>query len=117
MQHGYLPRAWLPPQEIRDLRRLVRYPSLTLLVIGLPLTFLLLFVYVFGGQLGNGLGGGLAGGHGGRAGYLNYVSPGIDVQSLCSPDFDFMTGRAIVLDGGRAIPTFPKLNLSMEPAP
>lgn len=36
---------------------------------------------------------------------------------LCSADFDFMTGRAIVLDGGRAIPTFPKLNLSMESEP
>lgn len=36
------------------------------------------------------------------------------VVLLCSPDFDFMTGRAIVLDGGRAIPTFPKLDISLE---
>jgi NAD(P)-dependent dehydrogenase (short-subunit alcohol dehydrogenase family) len=39
------------------------------------------------------------------------------VVLLCSPDFDFMTGRAVVLDGGRTIPTFPKLNLSMESEP
>ena len=33
-----------------------RYPSMTLLLIGLPVLFLLLFVYVFGGTLGAGLG-------------------------------------------------------------
>ena len=26
-------------------------------------------------------------------------------------EFDFMTGRSIVLDGGRALPRFPKLEL------
>ena len=36
----------------RNLRRLQRYPSMTLLLIGMPIVFLLLFVYVFGGQLG-----------------------------------------------------------------
>ena len=40
----------------RSLRRLLRYPSLTLLLVGMPIVFLLLFVYVFGGQLSNGLG-------------------------------------------------------------
>jgi ABC-2 type transport system permease protein len=40
----------------RNLRRLRRYPSLTLLLAGMPIVFLLLFVYVFGGQLGHGLG-------------------------------------------------------------
>ena len=77
----------------RNLRRLVRYPSLTLLVIGMPLTFLLLFVYVFGGQLGHGLGGGLAGGQGGRAGYLNYVSPGILIMTVAAT----VQGTAIVV--------------------
>ncbi len=33
---------------------------------------------------------------------------------LCSPEFDFVTGQAIVMDGGRTIPRFPKLNLSQE---
>jgi len=32
------------------------------------------------------------------------------VVLVCSPAFDFVTGRAVVLDGGRAIPTFPRLN-------
>ena len=33
-----------------------RYPSMTLMIIGMPVVFLLLFVYVFGGTLGAGLG-------------------------------------------------------------
>lgn len=36
------------------------------------------------------------------------------VVLLCSPAFDFMTGRAIVLDGGRAIPRFPRLDVTTE---
>ncbi|HLI74122.1 MAG TPA: ABC transporter permease [Acidimicrobiales bacterium] len=61
----------------RGLRRLVRYPSMTVLLVGMPIVFLLLFVYVFGGQLGHGLEPALTGGHSGRAGYVNYVAPGI----------------------------------------
>ena len=34
------------------------------------------------------------------------------VALVCSPAFDFVTGRAIILDGGRSIPVFPKLNLA-----
>ena len=33
------------------------------------------------------------------------------VALLCSPDFDFVTGRSIVLDGGRTLPRFPRLNI------
>lgn len=36
------------------------------------------------------------------------------VLRLCSPEFDFVTGQAIVMDGGRVIPRFPRLNLSPE---
>lgn len=36
---------------------------------------------------------------------------------LCSPFFDFVTGRAIVLDGGRSIPVFPRLNLAAGSEP
>jgi len=57
----------------RNLRRAVRYPSLTLIVAGMPIVFLLLFVFVFGGTLGAGLGGA----SGGRAEYVNFVTPGI----------------------------------------
>jgi ABC-2 type transport system permease protein len=77
----------------RDLRRLVRYPSMTLLLIGMPIVFLLLFVYVFGGQLGNGLDAQLAGGHSGRTGYLNYVAPGILLMTVAAA----VQGTAIVV--------------------
>jgi ABC-2 type transport system permease protein len=62
----------------RSLRHIVRYPSMTLILIALPVVFLLLFVYVLGGTLGAGLGGP----SGGRAEYVNYVVPGILLISL-----------------------------------
>src|SRR5580765_1922801 len=57
----------------RNLRRMRRYPSLTIFIAGTPVVFLLLFVYVFGGTMGAGLGGVT----GGRAAYTAYVLPGI----------------------------------------
>jgi len=57
----------------RNLRRARRYPSLTFFIAGIPVVFLLLFVFVLGGTLGAGLGG-VAGG---RAEYTAYVLPGI----------------------------------------
>jgi len=57
----------------RSLRRVVRYPSMTVILVGMPVVFLLLFVYVFGESLGAGLGVGNVG----RAGYADYVTPGI----------------------------------------
>ncbi|MDQ2895799.1 MAG: ABC transporter permease [Actinomycetota bacterium] len=77
----------------RNLRRLRRYPSLTLMLVGMPIVFLLLFVYVFGGQLGAGLGRGLAGGRAGRAGYLNYLTPGILLMTVAAA----VQGTAIVV--------------------
>ena len=40
----------------RNLRHMLRYPSMTLMLAGMPVVFLLIFVYVFGGTLGSGLG-------------------------------------------------------------
>ena len=57
----------------RNLRRMRRYPSLTLFIAGIPVVLLLLFVYVFGGTLGAGLGGVTVG----REAYIAYVVPGI----------------------------------------
>ncbi|WP_018684289.1 ABC transporter permease [Actinokineospora enzanensis] len=59
----------------RNLKRLLRYPSMTVLLVGMPIVFLLLFVYVFGGTLGAGLGGG-------RADYANYVAPAIILMTV-----------------------------------
>jgi len=57
----------------RNLKHMLRYPSMTLILVGMPVVFLLLFVYV----LGDTLGAGLAGPSGGRAEYADYVTPGI----------------------------------------
>ncbi|WP_433226807.1 ABC transporter permease [Actinomadura formosensis] len=54
----------------RQLKRLLRYPSMTVQLVITPVILLLLFVYVFGGTLGAGIGGG-------RDTYVNYVVPGI----------------------------------------
>ena len=64
----------------RNLKRMMRYPSASLLVVGLPVIFLLVFVYVFGGTMGAGLG--VA--SGGRAAYVNYVTPGIILIAVAS---------------------------------
>lgn len=64
----------------RQLRHIIRYPSMTLLLAGMPIAFLLLFVYVFGGAMGAGL----DGMSGGRAEYLNYIVPGIMLMTVAS---------------------------------
>ncbi|HKA95900.1 MAG TPA: ABC transporter permease [Streptosporangiaceae bacterium] len=64
----------------RQLRHMQRYPSMTLLILGLPVVFLLLFVYVFGGTLGAGLGGVAHS----RAVYVNYVTPGIILLTVAA---------------------------------
>ncbi|MFI6031985.1 ABC transporter permease [Amycolatopsis magusensis] len=64
----------------RNLKHILRYPSMTVMLLGMPIIFLLLFVYVFGGTLGAGLGGA----SGGRAEYVNYVVPAIILMSVSS---------------------------------
>lgn len=63
----------------RNLKHMQRYPSLTLMLIGQPVLFLLLFVYVFGGTMGAGLPGG-----NGRADYLDYIAPAILLITVAS---------------------------------
>jgi ABC-2 type transport system permease protein len=73
----------------RDVRRMQRYPSLTLMLIGLPVVFLLLFVYVFGNTLGDGLGAPA----GGRKEYLDYIAPAILLLAIAGA----VQGTAIVV--------------------
>jgi ABC-2 type transport system permease protein len=67
----------------RSVRRMRRYPSLTLFIAGIPVVLLLLFVFVFGGTLGSGLGG-AAVVRGGRDTYVAYVVPGILLLTVMS---------------------------------
>ena len=74
----------------RSLRRMRRYPSLTIFTAVLPVVLLLLFVFVFGGTLGAGLGGPSVAASG-RDAYLAYVVPGILLLTIAGA----ATGAAI----------------------
>ncbi|MEV5018942.1 ABC transporter permease [Streptomyces sp. NPDC053780] len=81
----------------RNLKHMVRYPSQTLMLIGLPLLFLLLFVYVFGGTMGAGLPGAPAGG---RRDYLTFITPGILVMAVASVSVSTAVSVATDMTGG-----------------
>jgi ABC-2 type transport system permease protein len=70
----------------RQLKRLLRYPSMTVQLIATPVIILIVFVYVFGGTLGAGLGGG-------RDVYVNYVVPGILLMAVATA----ATGTAVMV--------------------
>jgi ABC-2 type transport system permease protein len=70
----------------RQLKRLLRYPSMTVQLIITPVIILFLFVYVLGGTLGQGLGGG-------RGDYANYVVPGILLMAAATA----ATGTAVMV--------------------
>ncbi|HEU5024222.1 MAG TPA: ABC transporter permease [Spirillospora sp.] len=70
----------------RQLKRLIRDPSMTVQLVITPVIILLLFVYVLGGTLGSGLGGG-------RDAYINYVLPGILLMAVATG----ATGTAVMV--------------------
>ena len=80
----------------RDLKHMLRYPSMTVILIGMPVVFLLLFVYVFGATLGAGLGGPA----GGRAEYVDYVTPGILLITVASAAQGTAISVAMDMTGG-----------------
>ncbi|MBT2396154.1 ABC transporter permease [Streptomyces sp. ISL-100] len=63
----------------RNLKHMLRYPSMTITIVMMPIVMLLLFVYVFGGALGTGIGAGAD-----RGDYTNYVVPGIILMAVTS---------------------------------
>ncbi|MGW0180149.1 ABC transporter permease [Nocardia sp. NPDC003345] len=62
----------------RNLDHMLAYPSLTVMLVGMPVVFLLLFVYVFGGTMGAGLGGPT----GGRGEYVDFIAPAILLMTI-----------------------------------
>ena len=63
----------------RNLKNNLRYPTSAIAIVGIPVLFLLLFVYVFGGALGAAVAGGHGTGH-----YVNYVLPGLIVMTAAT---------------------------------
>ena len=80
----------------RNLKHMLRYPSMTLLLIFIPVVFLLLFVYVLGGTLGAGLGGP----SGDRAEYVDYVAPGIILITVAAVAQGTAISVAMDMTGG-----------------
>ncbi len=80
----------------RQLRHMLRYPSMTVILIGIPVVSLLLFVYVFGGTLGSGLGGV----SGGRDAYVDYVAPGIILLTVAAVAQGTAISVAMDMTGG-----------------
>ncbi|MET7801214.1 ABC transporter permease [Streptomyces decoyicus] len=64
----------------RNLKKALRYPSLTVTVVAMPVVMLLLFNYVFGSALGTGISG-LPTGSGN---YIDYLAPGIILMAATS---------------------------------
>ena len=54
----------------RNPKHMLRYPSVTLFMVLMPVAFLLLFVYILGGTIG-------PAGQAGRAAYATFITPGI----------------------------------------
>jgi ABC-2 type transport system permease protein len=80
----------------RNLRHAQRYPTVLAFTVGMPIVFLLLFVYVFGDTLGTGL----AGPSGGRGDYLNYIAPGIILITVCGAPTSTAISVAMDMSGG-----------------
>jgi ABC-2 type transport system permease protein len=59
----------------RNLQHAMRYPSMTVFTLAMPVLFLLLFAGVFGGALGTGIGG---------VDYIDYLAPGIFLMAATS---------------------------------
>lgn len=79
----------------RNLLHLQRYPSMTIMLIGQPILFLLLFVYVFGGTMGAGIA------DGGRQDYLAYITPGILLMTVASVSLS--TSVSVAMDMAQGI--------------
>ncbi|RFU19210.1 ABC transporter permease [Geodermatophilus marinus] len=96
----------------RSLLRMVRYPSLTVLIVGTPVVLLLLFVYVFGGAFGAGVAPGVSPGAAGRAAYLAYILPAVLVITAASVAQSTAISVAMDMTGGittrlRTMPVAP----------
>ncbi len=96
----------------RSLTRMRRYPSLTVMLVAMPVVLLLLFVYVFGSAIGAGVGTGAAPGAAGRAAYLDYITPAILVLTASAVAQATSINVAMDMTGGvvtrlRTMPVAP----------
>jgi ABC-2 type transport system permease protein len=84
----------------RSMLRMARQPSMTVLIVSVPVVLLLLFVYVFGGAFGAGVSPGAAPGSAGRAAYLAYITPAVLVMTAASIAQSTSISVAMDMTGG-----------------
>jgi ABC-2 type transport system permease protein len=84
----------------RSLLRMIRNPSMTVLILSMPVVLLLLFVYVFGGAFGAGVASGVTPGAAGRAAYLAYITPAVLVLTAASVAQSTAISVAMDMTGG-----------------
>jgi ABC-2 type transport system permease protein len=77
----------------RNLRHMLRYPSMIAFMILMPVGFLLLFVYILGGTVG-------PGGHLGRAAYATFITPGIIALTMVAASTATAVSVASDMTGG-----------------
>jgi ABC-2 type transport system permease protein len=77
----------------RNFKHMLRYPSVTLFMILMPVAFLLLFVYILGGTIG-------PAGHTGRAAYATFITPGILVLTAVAATTATAVSIATDMTGG-----------------
>jgi ABC-2 type transport system permease protein len=81
----------------RNLRHMQHNPSTLLYIIGIPVVFLLLFVYVFGNALGTAV----VNLPGGSQGYVNYLVPGLIVMTAATGSLG--TATSVFMDMSEGI--------------
>jgi ABC-2 type transport system permease protein len=77
----------------RNLKHMLRYPSMTAFMILMPVGFLLLFVYILGGTIG-------PAGHTGRAAYATFITPGIIALTVVAASTATAVSVASDMTGG-----------------
>ena len=77
----------------RNLKHMLRYPSMTIFMIVFPVLFMLLFVYILGGATGTA-------GHTGRAAYATFIAPGIIVLTAVATATPTAVSVATDMTGG-----------------
>src|SRR5258708_22060341 len=77
----------------RNLKHMLRYPSMTLFMVLMPVLFLLLFVYILGGTVG-------PASHPGRAAYATFITPGIIALTVVAASTATAVSVASDMTGG-----------------
>src|SRR5260370_38205023 len=94
----------------RRLKHMLRYPSMALFMVLMPVAFLLLFVYVLSGTIGPAA-------HAGRGAYATFITPGILTLTAVAATTATAVSVATDMTGGTIarFRTMPAARVSMLP--